>query len=90
MLSLLRADEVRLAVNPYWDSDDPHQTLLDRHTLVLPEIVAPSNVEPAKALKPAFDLMWQAAGFAGSGNFNEAGEWTQRKSWIKAPLRVVQ
>lgn len=78
MLSLLRADQVRLGVNPYLDSDDPHQTLFDRHTLVLPEIVAPSNVDPAKALKPAFDLMWQAAGFAGSGNFNEAGEWAPR------------
>lgn len=58
--------------------DDPHQTLFDRKTLVLPDIVARSDVTPEKALKSAFDLMWQAAGFAGSWNFNSAGEWVPR------------
>jgi hypothetical protein len=78
MLSLLRADEVRLGVSSDWGFDDPHQTLFDRNTLVLPDIVARSDVTPEKALKPAFDLMWQAAGFAGSRNFNGAGEWAPR------------
>ena len=78
MLSLLRADEVRLGVRSDWGFDDPHQTLFDRKTLVLPDIVARSDVAPEKALKPAFDLMWQAAGFAGSWNFNNAGEWAPR------------
>jgi hypothetical protein len=78
MLSLLRADEVRLGVRPDWGFDDPHQTLFDRKILVLPDIVARSDVTPERALKPAFDLMWQAAGFAGSRNFNNAGEWAPR------------
>jgi len=78
MLSLLRADEVQLGVRSDWGFDDPHQTLFDRKTLVLPDIVARSNVTSEKALKPAFDLMWQAAGFAGSWNFNDAGEWAPR------------
>lgn len=75
MLTLHRADEVRLGVRSDWGFDDPHQTLFDRNTLVLPDIVARSDVTPEKALKPVFDLMWQAAGFAGSRNFNDAGEW---------------
>lgn len=78
MLSLLRADEVRLGVKSNWGFDDPHQTLFDRKTLVLPDIVARSDMTPAKALKPAFDLMWQAAGFASSWNFNDAGDWDPR------------
>lgn len=78
MLSLLRADEVQLGVRSDWGFDNSHQTLFDRKTLVLPDIVARSDVTPEKALKPAFDLMWQAAGFAGSWNFNDAGEWAPR------------
>lgn len=78
MLSLLRADEVRLGVQSDWGFDDPHQTLFDRKTLVLPDVVAPSAVPPDKAMKPAFDLMWQAAGFVGSRNYNNAGEWASR------------
>lgn len=76
MLSLLRADEVKLGVRPdYFGFDDPHQTLFDRKTLVVPDIVARSDAPPAQAMKPAFDLMWQAAGFVGSRNYNAAGEW---------------
>lgn len=79
MLSLLRADEVQLGVNTDWGFDDPHQTLFDRKTLVLPDIVARSDAPPEKAMKPAFDLMWQAAGFASSWNFNSAGEWAPKQ-----------
>lgn len=78
MLSLLRADEVRLGVRSDWGFDDPHQTLFDRKMLVLPDIVARPEVSPEKAMRPAFDLMWQAAGFVGSRNFNNAGEWAPR------------
>jgi hypothetical protein len=75
MLSLLRADEVRLGVRSDWGFDDPHQTLFDRKTVVLPDIVAPADVVPEQAMKPAFDLMWQAAGFVGSRNYNATGQW---------------
>lgn len=78
MLSLLRADEVKLGVQSDWGFDDPHQTLFDRKILVLPDIVARSEVSPEKAMKPAFDLMWQAAGFVGSQNYNNAGEWLSK------------
>lgn len=75
MLSLLRADEVKLGVRPDWGFNYPHKTLFDRKTLVLPDIVARADSTPEEAMKPAFDLMWQAAGFVGSGNYNTAGEW---------------
>lgn len=78
MLSLLHADEVRLGVRSDWGFDDPHQTLFDRKTLILPDIVAPSEMPPEKAMKPAFDLLWQSAGFVGSQNYNNAGEWAPR------------
>lgn len=78
MLSLLRADEVKLGVQSDWGFDDPHQTLFDRKILVLPDIVARSEVSPEKAMKPAFDLMWQAAGLVGSRNYNNVGEWVLR------------
>lgn len=78
MLSLLRADEVKLGVRFDGGFDDPHQTLFDRKTLVIPDIVARSDVTPEKAMKPAFDLVWQAAGFVGSGNYDNAGEWVPR------------
>lgn len=75
MLALLRADEVRLGVDSYWGLDDSYQTLFDRKTLVLPDVVARSEATPEQAMKSAFDLMWQAAGFVGSRNYNSAGEW---------------
>lgn len=75
MLSLLRADEVKLAIKSDWDIDYPHQTLFDRKTLVLPDVLARSDATPQQAMKPAFDLIWQAAGFVGSQNYNSSGEW---------------
>jgi hypothetical protein len=75
MLSLLRADEVQLGVRSLWGFDDPYQTLFDRKTIVLPDVVARSDATIEQAMKPVFDLMWQAAGFVGSRNYNSAGEW---------------
>jgi hypothetical protein len=74
MLSLLHANQVKLGVNP-GAFDEPHQRLFDRNTLVLPDVVAQSDTPPEQALKPAFDLIWQAAGFIGSRNYNRAGVW---------------
>lgn len=77
MLSLLRADMVQLSVNRHFLLDDK-QTLFDRKTLILPDIIARSDVTVEKSLKPAFDLVWQAAGFTGSNNYNDSGEWAPR------------
>lgn len=78
MISLIRADEVKLGVRDDWGFLDAHQTLFDRKTLILPDVLAPADTTPEQAMKPAFDLMWQAAGFASSRNYNAAGEWAPR------------
>lgn len=79
MLSLLRANEVKLGVRSDWNILEPHQTLFDRKTLVLPDVLARSDATPAHALRPVFDLVWQAAGFNGSRNYNAAGDWAPRQ-----------
>lgn len=75
MVSLLRADEVKLGVRGDWGFEDHHQTLFDRRVLVLPDILALDDVTPEQAMKPAFDMLWQAAGFTGSRNYNASGAW---------------
>lgn len=77
MLSLLRADEMKLGVRAD-DFMDDHQTLFDRRTLVIPDVLAPGDVAPELALKPVFDMVWQAAGLEGSDNYNAAGVWAPR------------
>jgi hypothetical protein len=78
MLSLLHANQVKLGVSNTYDFFDGHQTLFDRPTIVLPDVLAPSEIAPEQALRPAFDLLWQAAGFGQSRNYNSAGEWAPR------------
>jgi hypothetical protein len=75
MMSILGADDVQLGVATNHDFLDEHQTLFDRRTVVLPDVLAPGDVAPDLALKPVFDLVWQGAGFPGSRNYNAAGEW---------------
>jgi hypothetical protein len=80
MLSILGADHVQLGVTADHDFLEAHQTLFDRKTVVLPDVLAPSSVEPELALKPVFDLVWQAAGFPRSRNYNAAGQWAPRRT----------
>lgn len=50
---------------------------IDRDILLLPEIVIESYRDNAeRILRPCFDSIWNACGFRGSLNYNEAGEWT--------------
>lgn len=79
MLSLLHANRVKLGVNTFGQFDEPHQGLFDRNTVALPDIVARSETPPEQAMKPAFDLLWQAAGFVGSRNYNPAGVWAPNR-----------
>ena len=80
MISLLHAEEVRLGVSVEDQMrSGTHQLPFDRKTLIIPDVVAGAEQTPQQALRPAFDLMWQAAGFDRSRNFNEAGEWAPRR-----------
>lgn len=49
---------------------------IDRDTLILPEIIFenfPSDIP--RALRPAFDAVWNAAGLATSLSYDDQGEW---------------
>jgi len=67
------ANEVKLGVRDQWHLED-HQTFFDRKTIVLPDIVARDGLASELALKPLFDLLWQAAGFTSSQNYDSAGQ----------------
>jgi Schlafen, AlbA_2 len=48
--------------------------------LILPESMVESFDEPpGKILKPIFDLIWNACGFAKSKNFDDRGNWVQQR-----------
>ena len=78
MLSIHRADEVRLAVR----NRRPIERNLgrfDRQTLVLPDVLIQEGVSSKRALRPLFDIVWQSAGYLRSHNYDEDGNWTPQK-----------
>ncbi|WP_072633180.1 AlbA family DNA-binding domain-containing protein [Pandoraea sputorum] len=75
MMSLLEADQVELGFNRFNFSVDATQGYFDRATVVLPDVLVLAEVDPFIGLRPMFDLVWQAAGMAGSVNFNAEGQW---------------
>ncbi|CAN0438508.1 unnamed protein product, partial [Phaeothamnion confervicola] len=78
MLSLLSADDVQLGVEDRFGFSDPHQSLFDRRSVLIPDVLAAADVKEEVALKPVFDLVWQSAGYAGSANYDESGAWAPR------------
>lgn len=53
---------------------------LDRDTLVLPEsIIQDFSAPPAAIVRPSLDLVWNSFGYRRSFNFDEAGNWIQRR-----------
>ena len=76
MVSLLDADHVELGFDRHRYVLDDHQGFFDRKTLVLPDVLLPTDLSPEQALKPVFDLVWQSAGMQRSANYNAAGDWT--------------
>jgi hypothetical protein len=53
---------------------------VDRDDLILPDVMVEDfDKEPATWLRPVFDAIWQAAGMEGSPNFNELGEWVEKR-----------
>ena len=50
--------------------------IFDRDVLAFPEIeITPENGEIMQQMRPLLNVIWQAAGFDGSPNFNEMGDW---------------
>ena len=51
-------------------------TTIDRDVLILPDILVDDyNTPIPSVLRPAFDALWQAAGFARSMNYDQQGQW---------------
>lgn len=48
----------------------------DRVDVLLPEVLIEPEVSIGMGMRLAYDLMCQAAGYEGSGNYGEDGEWT--------------
>lgn len=49
---------------------------IDRDVLLLPEsVIDDLTTDATQFLRPLFDLVWNAAGFARSYNFDEGGKW---------------
>jgi Putative DNA-binding domain len=76
MLSILNAQEVQLGVSQdLFDFSDEQQTFFDRPIVLIPDVTTQPETSAFQALKPVFDLVWQAAGFVGSANYDAAGAW---------------
>jgi len=57
---------------------------IDRDNLVIPEVMIEDyNVKSQKLLKPIFDSVWQASGYAGSMNYDDKDEWNP-ETWRRA------
>lgn len=79
MFSLLRAKGLLLGVDRFRFYLDGDQGVFDRDVVALPDILLPGELEPAVALKPVFDLVWQGAGIERSYNYDEAGRWAPHR-----------
>lgn len=75
MVSILRANRAELGLRRWDYVLADHQGYFDRETLVLPDVLLPSELRPEHALRPVFDLMWQSCGLERSFNYDGAGEW---------------
>lgn len=52
---------------------------IDRDVLLVPEVVVEDfNVASDQVMKPIFDAVWNAAGWPGSHNYDNAGNWIRR------------
>jgi hypothetical protein len=76
MMTLTETADVRLGV------DDRPQDLrpIQHPRLELPAIQMDDFGSPReyqRAMRPAFDALWNAGGFARSRNFNEKGDWVR-------------
>lgn len=75
-LSLLGVGKLRLAVNQKfaWPGDEK---AFDRADMLFPDLLLDeAEAKSAEVLRPAFDILWQAAGFERCLDYDEeTGEW---------------
>jgi hypothetical protein len=63
-----------------WSVEDSSSYPIAHDTLIPPEAwVEDMDQTPGKALKPMFDLVWNACGHASSRKFDDEGNWIARQ-----------
>jgi hypothetical protein len=76
MLSLLGVSGYTIGLDV--SAVDIHR--IDRDALLVPEVLVESfDRDPAEVMKPAFDAIWNAAGWPRSKNYDDAGKWAGRR-----------
>ncbi len=79
MLSLLDVQGYKMTSSPIGRDYDSEQEI-DRANLLIPEIFVESyDIQASVILRPAFDAVWQACGYARSLNYDKDGNWTDRR-----------
>lgn len=78
MLSLTRADEVVFGVSRSDFILSSDQGRFDRDLLMWPDVELSEADAAERALRPVFDMVWQAAGLHQSFNYDENGNWVGR------------
>ncbi len=74
-VSLLGVQGYVMGVSQRFFSTDQYP--IDRDLLEVPEVLVEDlGKDPAGVLRPAFDAVWNAAGWHGSTNYDDAGNWT--------------
>jgi hypothetical protein len=75
LLSLVRVKDYSVDV-PRGEDAEEESHPIDRDELIIPECVVESfDADAASVLKPAFDVLWNSAGFPASKNFDRQGNW---------------
>jgi hypothetical protein len=74
MLNLVSVLSYTMGVDQRYSFYNGHP--IDRDTLIVPEVMVENfGFDPAAALRPAFDAVWNAAGWPRSINYNNEGNW---------------
>jgi hypothetical protein len=78
MLSILGVEGYAMATSHYQFAGRVNR--IERNDLLLPEVLLEDINTPAqRIMRPIFDAVWNACGFARSMNYNEAGDWTGQR-----------
>jgi hypothetical protein len=77
MISLLGVKGYSMIVEPEYGDLVPRRDGIDRNDLILPEIQIEdsANVDVPTLLKSSFDMIWNAAGWPASQNYDKEGVW---------------
>ena len=76
LLSVLGVKGYMMATDRYWNNS---RRIIDRADLILPEmIIEEADFDAATVLQPVFDMIWNAAGYEKSENYDENGKRRRR------------